>query len=346
MMTSVTTTQHNIKHRVKPNDAIYTPKALVKLHFEELSEYISPLMGIDPCLYEFDYEILDPCAGDGAYTRGFKEWYANHLKEQNEKGCKFDECYNVETNEITQGKDFFKNENVGKYGLIIGNLPFSLTEKFLIKSAELKPDIISYLMPIYALTPARIEMMKQKGYELIKVKQFKWYVCMGMCCFATWFRNEFQYLIKEEKGDGGEKVDFTYDRTVWYKVDVWAKKKAKQKAREEKKAKKEEEKRIKKLNALRKRVAKSAASIGKKKHKKWWCESQGDFSKVKYWDINRAAKKNYSLYAWDYRVPKSKDILGDVDKFKGRKFWKRVVMNQKDNKFWFAKDSGWFVKIR
>lgn len=322
-MTSVTTTQHNIKHRQKPNDKVYTPKALVKIHFEELSEYISPIMGIDPCLYEFGNKILDPCAGDGAYERGLKEWFANHLLQNNEKDY-FDYQefpYTVETNEITQGKDFFKNEYVGDYNLIIGNLPFSLTEKFLIKSAELKPDIISYLMPLYALTPARIEMMEQKGYQLIKIKQFKWYVCMGMCCFATWFRDDFKYLLRDEKGGAilgakvkfGPKVDFTYDRTVWYKIDVWAKKRAKQKAREEK----EEEKRIKKLNALRKKVAKSAASIGKKKHKKWWCETMEIFSKVPTYkitcnvDINPYRIQD-EMWKWSYKTKKPKS---------GRKLW-------------------------
>jgi hypothetical protein len=240
-MTSVTTTQHNIKHRLKPNDKIYTPKALVKLHFEELSEYISPLMGVGPDIYKFEGSILDPCCGDNAYTRGLKEWYANHLKEQNEEQegwLKFP--FSVDTNEITKGRDFFKNEKVGDYDLIIGNLPFSLTEKFLIHSAELKPDIISYLMPLYALTPARIEMMEKKGYKLVKIKQFKWYVCMGMCCFATWFRDDYKDLLIEEKGgyyieDTAkiyDKVILTYDRTVWYKIDVWAKKKAKQRDRD------------------------------------------------------------------------------------------------------------------
>ena len=31
-MTTVTNTQHDIKHRDAPNDEIYTPKGLVKLH--------------------------------------------------------------------------------------------------------------------------------------------------------------------------------------------------------------------------------------------------------------------------------------------------------------------------
>ena len=281
-MSTVTTTQHNIKHRVKPNDAIYTPKALVKLHYDEISDF--GIKGL----------ILDPCAGDGAYKRVIIG------RESGE--------YVFSSNEITQGKDFLKNTGTGNYDIIIGNLPFSLTEKFLIKSAELKPDIISYLMPIYALTAARTEMMEKKGYKLVKLKLFKWYVCMGMCCFATWIKTSklHQYVDNEN-------VELTYDRTVWYKIDVWAKKKAKQKAREEKKAKKEEEKRIKKLKALRKRVARGAAALGKKKHKKWWCESQEQFSGVRSHDIGRFHNKLCNEYfKWAYRTGGRKE---------GRNIW-------------------------
>jgi len=297
-MSTVTTTQHNIKHRVKPNDAIYTPKALVKLHYDEISDF--GIKGV----------ILDPCAGDGAYKRGIIG-----------RECG---AYVFSSNEITQGKDFLKNTGTGNYDIIIGNLPFSLTEKFLIKSAELKPDIISYLMPIYALTAARTEMMEKKGYKLVKLKLFKWYVCMGMCCFATWIKTSrlHQYVDNEN-------VELTYDRTVWYKIDVWAKKKAKQKAREEKK----EEKRIKKLKALRKRVARGAAALGKKKHKKWWCESQEDFSKVPYWKINKGRKgyvtveEEQNLFAWTYRKP----ILINGCSSLNRKTWN--VLRDDKNKY-------------
>jgi len=217
-MNTVSNTQHNIKNRDTPNDVIYTPKALVKLHIGEVSDYVE-----DNYSKSKKFHILDPCAGERAYYKRFKNTYGYGLDTDFVEKIKFEE------NEITQGKDFFKNENVGKYDMIIGNLPFSLTGRFLKKSVELQPTVISYLMPIYGLTPARMEFMEENGYKLAKIKQFKWYVCMGMCAFCTW--------VNEDYGPD-DKVEVTYDRTVWYKVDVWAEKKAKQKAREEKKAKK------------------------------------------------------------------------------------------------------------
>ncbi len=324
-MSTVTTTQHNIKHRVKPNDAIYTPKALVDLHYREIYE----LLIAAKRERERVVNILDPCSGDGAYYRGYLRKFK--LTEEEEKhsigGLKQihnTSSYNFTSNEITQGKDFLKNNNEGAYDIIIGNLPFSLTEQFLRKSAELKPDVISYIMPVYGLTPARIDMMKKLGYTLTKVKQFKWYVCMGMCCMATWVcMSDFNIYYNDDAIDlwswirWKENVRLSYDRRVWYKIDVWAKKKAKKKAREEKKAKKEEEKRIKKLNALRKKVAKSAASIGKKKHKKWWCKTMEIFSKVPTYkitcnmDINPFHIQD-EMWKWSYKTkyPKS-----------GRKLW-------------------------
>jgi len=307
-MTSVSTTQHNIKHRLKPNDKIYTPKALVKLHLNEIMN----LSFADPI------KILDPCAGKGAYYKGFQKKYGFDLEKV---GIDFNE------NEITQGEDFFKEYHlVGEYDMIIGNLPFSLTEQFLKRSAELKPKVISYLMPMYGLTAARQEMMEDYGYKLAKIKQFKWYVCMGMCAFVTWVKKDFEGFYTDGK------VDVTYDRTVWYKIDVWAKKKAKQRDRDLKKKWKEEEKRVKKQRALLKRAAKSAASIGKKKHnKKWWCDMQEIFGLVRYEIVNWCPYNEFpGAYPFKcYKVWKDGKYKHKYPQ-DGRKLWG----GKKNMKFW------------
>ena len=295
-MNTVSNTQHNIKHRDKPNDKIYTPRALVKLHLEELKFHIK--------VYGQKLDgwkgLLDPCAGEGAYYNMFSTY--------------FPEKYIYSYCEIEEGGDFFKALNVTpdgvecadsvKDGIIVGNLPFSLIDAFLEKSVSLEPEYISYLMPMYAITPARQEMMEQNGYSLIGLKHFKWFVCMGMCCFATWRKMKKVFKIykgKQRRVVSPGSTSVTYDRTVWYPIEEWEAKKKK--------------KRLKIIN--------QAAAIGKKKHKaKWWCNTMQNMCALETWcfiEIHKSYAKERHYFKWRYSRGSHK--LGGFKKWAGWRAW-------------------------
>ena len=106
---------HNIRRRQKPNDVFITPLALAKKHIKLVNRYCSR----ENALW------LDPCKNSGNYYNNF------HKKNK-------DYC------EILENKDFFKyNKNVD---VICSNPPFSLISRWLKKSVELKPEVISYLI--------------------------------------------------------------------------------------------------------------------------------------------------------------------------------------------------------
>ena len=65
-----------------------------------------------------------------------------------------------------------------QFPFICSNPPVSLIYRWLEKSVELKPEVISYLIPIYAPTPVRLELMERAGYYLVDIHQFKWNVVM------------------------------------------------------------------------------------------------------------------------------------------------------------------------
>ena len=155
---------HAIKNRKTPRDVFVTPPALALHHIK-----FSFGEDIDDDLYKETNDIvnvLDPCchSEDGSYIK--------HLRELN---------FNVDYCEITMDKDFFKYEGRedGLYtNTIIGNPPYSLLDKWLKKSVELNPQIISYIIGQGNLTAKRIEFMNKNGYSLTKTKMlkvFKWY---------------------------------------------------------------------------------------------------------------------------------------------------------------------------
>ena len=135
---------HSIKHRQVAKDIFYTPDAVAKKH-------ISLVPSIDSDLW------LDPFRGKGAYYDHFpsevKEW-----------------------NEIEEGRDFFTYE--GKPDVICSNPPYSLIDRVLQKSVELRPRVISYLLLHGALTPKRLEFLNGAGYGLTGIyitKVYSWY---------------------------------------------------------------------------------------------------------------------------------------------------------------------------
>lgn len=100
---------------------------------------------------------------------------------------------------------------------------------------------------------------------------------------------------------------------------------------------------------IAKKAAKKAASIGRKKHsKKWWCDSQEDFSKVPHFRINIGKifgagtdecyiteEEEANSFAWTYKKPKP--IYGCSSC--NRKTWN--VLRDDKNKYRLEKQSAW-----
>ncbi len=256
---SIISTQHKIKNRSTANDVFITPRPLAREHIEIVSKLFNWTCGGKPRCH---VSILDPCRNNenGSYYGQLFDC-----------GWTFKMAENIDIDwcEISEGKDFFKCGNI-KYnispirtGIIIGNLPFSICDKWLEHSAKLHPLIISYLMPVYSLTAKRLEMMEKLGYYLVNMHQFKWYVCNGMCCFATWmYKGKIPYNVDSD-GDvsdividwDGKQPDclkpFTFNRKVWYTVDKWEEKKKREMVREQKKYKKLFKKCLKKIKKIK-----------------------------------------------------------------------------------------------
>ena len=162
-----------IKNRKNPKDVFITPKELAKT-------------GIDMIERRPEEVWYDPFRNSGSYYNQFP-------------------CVLVRPgdhhvwSEILDGKDFFDyNEPVS---VICSNPPYSMIDKVLEHSVELKPRVIQYLLGVGNLTAKRIEFMENAGYGITKFhmcKVFKWY---GMSAIVTW-----------EKGGTGI---FSYDRKVW-----------------------------------------------------------------------------------------------------------------------------------
>ena len=164
MKSSIST---SIKKREIPNDIFITPIQLAKIN-------------IDMIEYNIEDIWYDPFKNNGSYY--------NQFPNDNKKWS-----------EILENKDFFQfNE---KIDIICSNPPYSIIDKVLEKSVELKPRVISYLIGINNLTPKRMEYMESKGYYIIKLhicKVFKWY---GMSVIVLWEKDK--------------KSIINFDRIVW-----------------------------------------------------------------------------------------------------------------------------------
>ena len=162
-------TGHTIKKRENSNDVFITPLGLSKLHIDMIDD-------------KWNSSIwLDPCRNNGSYYNQFP------------LDSKREYC------EILDGIDFFSfNKSID---VICGNPPYSILDKWIDKSIELNPNVISYLIGQGALTTRRIEKMEKAGYGLKKLhftKVFEWY---GM-----------SYIVVFEKGTSSI---IQYDRKVW-----------------------------------------------------------------------------------------------------------------------------------
>ena len=145
-------TSHAIKHRKVPKDVYLTPIAVA-------SNMIKSIPAIE------GEHWFDPFRGGGVF---YDNYPVNVVKDYTE---------------IAEGKDFFQYS--GKADVIVSNPPFSLIDKVLKKTFELKPRVFSYLLLHGAMTPRRMEMIQKAGYGMIQIhscKVFDWY---GMAQFYT-----------------------------------------------------------------------------------------------------------------------------------------------------------------
>ena len=158
---------HKIKKRNSSNDIFITPLELAK-------------KAIDMIEYNQADIWFDPFKNTGNYYNQ----YPNDNKLYSE---------------ILEGKDFFDfNE---KIDIICSNPPYSIIDKVIEKSIELKPRVINYLIGVGTLTARRLEMFENAGYGLTKIhmcKVYKWY---GMS-FIIQFEKNKQSII-------------SFDRIVW-----------------------------------------------------------------------------------------------------------------------------------
>ena len=137
-------TSHKIKHRENPKDVFYTPELVAKTHISSI-----PAFATD--------KWFDPFKGKGIYYNNFP-------------------TTNKDWTEISENKDFFDYKE--PVDIICSNPPYSLIDKVLKKSVELKPRIISYLLLEGKMTPKRIEFLNQNGYGMTGIyicKVFNWY---------------------------------------------------------------------------------------------------------------------------------------------------------------------------
>ena len=171
-------TADKVKKRSKANDVFLTPLKLSKKQINMID-------------YNDNDIWFDPFKNNGSYYDQFPNNQSDNIIDYyNSKN---------EWTEIIQNKDFFTFDK--KVDIICSNPPYSMIDKVLEKSVELKPRVISYLIGVNNLTAKRIEYMENNGYGLAKLhmcKVFKWF---GMSCIVQFER--------------GAESCMSFDRVVW-----------------------------------------------------------------------------------------------------------------------------------
>jgi len=170
---SFTEITRDIKKRENPKDVFITPLPLAKKQIDFVKVW--------SCCNDDDM-WFDPFRNNGSYYNQFPS------------GCRKD------WTEILDNKDFFKYEK--PITIIASNPPYSILDKVIKKSIELKPRIISYLIGFHNLTARRMEMFNNAGYKLVG---------MHMCKVYKWFG--MSVIVQFERTEGNNII--SYDRTVW-----------------------------------------------------------------------------------------------------------------------------------
>lgn len=157
----------NVKSRETPNDVFITPLALAK--------HAIDMVGTTEGLW------IDPFKATGNYYNQFP-------------------TDNKVYTEITEDLDFFDFHD--PVDVICSNPPYSLMDKVLQHSIDLKPKIINYLIGVNNLTAKRIELMNNNGYFITKIHLTKVYKWFAMSIIIQFENTVTSNLI-------------SFDRTIW-----------------------------------------------------------------------------------------------------------------------------------
>lgn len=123
------------------NDKIYTPFSLAK----KIVDHYSPFLG-DKC--------LEPCKGQGAFTKAFSDI-----------GINADWC------EIDEGKDFFQYNQ--KVDWIVTNFPWSLHRECLQHSMDISDNIVTLVTLNHVLgLKARLADVRNAGFFIREIITF------------------------------------------------------------------------------------------------------------------------------------------------------------------------------
>ena len=131
--------------KIEPNDIFITPPDLVR--------YCLEVLEVD--LQEPQISVLDPCAGNGAWS------------SQLEALCP----HRVWSREILQGLDFY--DETDQFDWIIGIPPFSNLDKWLSHSSKIARRGIAYTLPGHALSYSRLRLMESFGWFICGLHSFE-----------------------------------------------------------------------------------------------------------------------------------------------------------------------------
>jgi len=164
-------------------DEIYTPDELANAIVQELQP-----KGI----------VLEPCMGEGSFTRAISEY-----------GLNFEWC------EINKGVDFFDKEETNANWMIT-NPPFSKVFKFIKKGVELEIENIALLVTINTIwMNGKLNFLKENGYQLTKIylTESPYFRRIG-----DWRQSGFSLgvlLIQKTNGDTPIKEKLTVGEILW-----------------------------------------------------------------------------------------------------------------------------------
>lgn len=161
-----------MKEYIKPDN--------IEKHYtkEEMVKTLLPLIDIKE-----DDSVLD--AGSGLN----KVWFKN-IKVKNKYEC-----------ELEEGNDFYKWNK--KVDWIIGNPPFSHAKEFLLKASDIAIKGIAFLVNNQCfnsfLLPSRLELLKQKGFYINKIKVVNDKRWFGRYYFVIFTKQENDFIDWELK---------------------------------------------------------------------------------------------------------------------------------------------------
>lgn len=143
--------RNNATGKRKVSDFYETPYCLIK-------EFIET----DKKNWDFSKSFLDGSSGRGALEKVLKDYF-----------------HNIEAYDITDGKDFLKEER--KFAYSIQNPPYGISLPFILKAKEIITDRFAFLLPLtYLQGKERLETVwKDKEYPLASVYVFNRYPMLG-----------------------------------------------------------------------------------------------------------------------------------------------------------------------